>query len=1235
MTAIERREYARHELRHDALIVARDFYPAACEVANLCDGGMWLDHITSKKLLGYLADHPGARVEVHLFVDRPGREIHSRVLADVRRIGAQGIGVEFVEPMPDLTALMLDVEAQSRHRRVLMADDARQKLRQILRDETVRFLHPLLDAFVEEALETIQRRLEKAGHLQEINRLKDTRLLLVEGRESFQGAFFGCWQTLRDLAQGNTAGRRPEDLRIVDKAQFEDWLELQMVATTLANHHRDLLFRLNQLMAQLSHHDLDDRNNPLAPIPLCQCLQYATHRMGFEAGITPLLYQAYENALEKLWPQAIAQLIERLETAGLRALSLEKMPRHWSAPAQRARRRQSTTDDTVPGDSETVVSEPQQVPKRVSGSLLRLVGLHRDPRNLEAPEPSNREALLNELRPQRERIREALGSTENASLVNVLGRLTRESPELARQVQAQTWDLAQLVDQIFQPLDSQKQLQPELRHMLDQLRLPVLQLLLDDPGFLEDDAHPARQLINHLMRLCLADRGSSKNLERTVGDVVEQLMSADVLEPALLQRLGERLEKLVERQDQAFLRNAERIAKSFEGRQKLHQARRAVQRRVHMRLAGREVPLILLDLLAAGWEQLMVLALLKEGGDSVRVAELFNVIEQLQAWLGREGDTEDMAFERELESPALLELIERELVATGEPGRYREVLKRLRSQLMDEERPEHVWLAHYPLGETLEEEPRPPEPEDNRWTARAHQLHTGDWVAVYDAQGEAQRMRLVWVGDDAYRFVFLTPKGLHEVEYDFNDLVDRLAQGEIQRVERDQVPFVDQSLYDIVQDLYREMAFRSSHDPLTGCLQRHAFEKELDRLLLKAQARGERGALIILDIDQFSVVNASYGTGAGDQMLRELGVLLGQWCPQLEGDRVMGRLGSNEFGLALMPLGEEDMLDLAERLGRQFRGHAFRHQGVEFTTTLSVGTVALDEASPAVSMLLNEAYLALKGAKQAGGDRVRRAEAGQHQHQQEVLSWVARIDRALAEDTLTLRAQKIVPVDGDAAGHCCEILLGVNDDDGNPVSPQAFIEAAERYKRSNRVDRWVVDRTLTWMMDNPKAVTKLDWLTINLSGTSLSDDEFLGFLEQRLRGCPELARKICFEVTETAAVANLHYTADFMREMKQLGCRFALDDFGTGLSSYAYLQRLPVDLVKIDGVFVKDLASNLTNYAMVRSITELSHFLGIETVAEFVEDLDTLEALREIDVDYAQGYGISPPRALASLFGES
>jgi EAL domain-containing protein (putative c-di-GMP-specific phosphodiesterase class I) len=290
------------------------------------------------------------------------------------------------------------------------------------------------------------------------------------------------------------------------------------------------------------------------------------------------------------------------------------------------------------------------------------------------------------------------------------------------------------------------------------------------------------------------------------------------------------------------------------------------------------------------------------------------------------------------------------------------------------------------------------------------------------------------------------------------------------------------------------------------------------------------------------------------------------------------------------------------------------------------------EATGSPGDLLNQASLSLRTAKKQGGNRIEMVRETDKPAQNNSRQWVTEIDRTIRDGSLYLRAQPIVSLDPESGeGSMYELLLGLKDSSGAEVSPQGYIEAAEQFRRSTRVDMWVVSEVMGWMRNNPDALGKIATLNVNLSGASLSDDSFMLGLETILKRSPELAQKLCFEVTETSAVANLHFAADFMTELKRLNCRFALDDFGTGLSSYAYLQKLPVDYVKIDGIFVRDITTNMTNYAMVRSINELCHFLDLRTIAEYVEDMEIMEALREIQVDYGQGFGIAKPRRLDSL----
>jgi diguanylate cyclase (GGDEF)-like protein len=809
--------------------------------------------------------------------------------------------------------------------------------------------------------------------------------------------------------------------------------------------------------------------------------------------------------------------------------------------------------------------------------------------------------------------------------------LASTNPELEQSLDQGTWEKVTLVDRLFEPLEHEQGLNGTLREQLEQLRLPVFEVLLETSEFLDQDNHPARTIINDLMRLCVAERSSSRNLEKTVTGIIDELVQADERDESLYRSVGTKLRSLVERQEQSFQRNSERIAKTLEGKERLHQTRLGVQRRLNMLLAGKPVPQVVLELLEAGWEQLIVLAVLREGPESQTATNFINIVDQIQLWLSEGETSKDLAFEKELESDALIQLIDRELRTVGDVSPVRAVVARLSRELQQQEAVESEVLKSYPINADIPEEEVRPEQAGSRWARRAREIDVGDWVEIALENGKKRRMRLVWGGQDVFRFVFLSPQGLGEASYDYGEFIDKLASGEAGLISQGEIPFVDQSLFDIVQGVYKKLNFEATHDALTGCLHRHDFEKQLAQALTTLADSPDSHSLMVFDIDEFNIINTTYGTHTGDELLKYFAYLLQEHGSLHSGECHIGRLGGNEFALLASNMPVEEALDFTERLRAAFRKKSHAVGKAELSATLSASVCPFDDTTLNAGSLMNQANLALKAAKRRGGDSVEMAKIQASDTTTTGPQWVPEIDRSIRDGSLYLRAQKIIPLNGNKEGEMYELLLGLQNSSGQEISPQNYIEAAEQFRRSSRVDLWVVDEALGWMERNPGTIANIGTFNINLSGASLSDDAFLLGLESRLKQHSGLTGKLCFEVTETSAVSNLHYAADFMNEMKRLRCRFALDDFGTGLSSYAYLQKLPVDYVKVDGVFVRDMASNLTNYALVRSITELCHFLDIKAIAEYVEDMETLELLKEIQVDYGQGYCIAKPRRLDSL----
>ncbi len=427
-------------------------------------------------------------------------------------------------------------------------------------------------------------------------------------------------------------------------------------------------------------------------------------------------------------------------------------------------------------------------------------------------------------------------------------------------------------------------------------------------------------------------------------------------------------------------------------------------------------------------------------------------------------------------------------------------------------------------------------------------------------------------------------------------------------------------------ELSEQLAHQASHDPLTGLTNRREFERRLNRVLDKPGAPGDEHVVCFLDLDQFKVINDTSGHSAGDELLRQVADLL---RASVRNRDTLARLGGDEFGVLMEHCGLRQGLRVANALRACVEGFRFAWDNRAFKLGASIGVVPV--AGPGVSPgeVMSAADAACYTAKEQGRNRVhvyRLGDAELTRRRGEV-QWVSRIQRAVDEGRLRLSAQPIAPADAHGATlRRCEVLLRMIDENGQVVAPGAFLPAAERYNLAGVLDRWVIDNTFAWL--GRAARSRPELCSINVSGCSIGDPGFQKYVTERIEARGIDPRWLCFELTETAAIADLVSARRFMERFSRLGCRFALDDFGSGLSSFAYLRALPVDYIKIDGLFVRDVAHDPVDFTMVKAINEMGHVLGKQTIAEFVESAQILSVVRELGIDYAQGTAIGAPRAI-------
>jgi len=425
--------------------------------------------------------------------------------------------------------------------------------------------------------------------------------------------------------------------------------------------------------------------------------------------------------------------------------------------------------------------------------------------------------------------------------------------------------------------------------------------------------------------------------------------------------------------------------------------------------------------------------------------------------------------------------------------------------------------------------------------------------------------------------------------------------------------------------LANQLSYQATHDALTGLYNRREFEDQIKSALDSARSENAQHVLCYLDLDQFKIVNDTCGHVAGDELLRQLAGLLQK---SVRDSDVIARLGGDEIGILI----KYCELDMARRIADEIRIRVknFRYcwEDRTFEIGACIGVVAVTPDSRSVAELLSAADMACYAAKDLGRNRVHVYQPDDRELEQRrgEMQWVSRITQAMDEDRFCLYYQPVIALDGTSPP-LYEMLVRLRAKDGTLVPPMAFIPAAERYGIMSALDRWVVRRALDYV---GKATRMRAGCTcaINLSGQSLSDETFLQFVVDEIEHSGASPERLCFEVTETTAVANLGRATEFISTLRARGCRFALDDFGSGLSSFAYLKNLEVDFLKMDGGFVQDMLNDPLDRAMVEAVNQIGHVMGVRTIAEFVENQDVLNALRALGVDYAQGFHIAQPKPM-------
>lgn len=1060
-----------------------------------------------------------------------------------------------------------------------------------------------------------------------------TRRGALQQIEAARGAVPG--EVARRLARAwqNEPNRplRPTKLELVADRDMELWLEARETGRRL-ERRVDEAWRTLESLLQTVTASGGGHPDSLGPTAIAEALVRSLDQNGMEAmlqrhvlGIAASGQTLGLDALFDRWTQA-------LRRAGVKAA---ETPTSGAAPSREPAREAAAAvaSEDQPGEVPRAAdSLPREVPLDFHSAELTLAKTPAEAwstlRQLSArhvtPEGTEPSAVAAASAPADTLLLDAMDAWNAASpdaestLLDHVRVLAGgwSAPLSSRQDAA-----VELVSQLRDVVDEDPLLTAEFKARCRGLMRPLLATELTEAGLAEASA-PLRELLSLLefgSALC-----EERNDPRT--EVVRAAMDAEVARLAACPRLerGEleaacgRLRAQLERQRRASRASEERVIEACAGQQRLHAARARVSQEIERIFAGSEQPLALIELVPVRLAPALIPVLLREGPEGSAWRRQVEALASLDEALHRAaaGQVVDDWHTR-------FEWLRTTCEGPSEEPRVRAWLGEIEQALRGQRVP--CAPFHRSPVEAANDAERPPPA-----LARAIEaLTAGDWVHLEDASGQRRLAKLAWRAPDASRFVFVNRLGHKLAEHSGAELAATLGSGKLRVLDQGDADLAGRVWRRMLIGQHDRLAVRATRDPLTELPDR----RELERRLGAWIGAIERSPLAVLwiGVDHLKIINQAHGLAAGDRILKAIGTMLNR---ELGGhdEAFVARVAGDEFVVCLFGNLHRQAASRAERLLSATEEIPLEVDGRRLRISASIGVVAADPASMSIERLLADAERACDAAKESGRDRYYEFNAGDERLNQmrEAANWVGRVEESLQQRRLVLYGQKALALkDGRERDlDYIEVLLRMRTPEGI-ASPGEFIVAAERYGQIAAIDRFVLQEVTHALSSLGEGFAAR--LAFNVSARNIVDPAFVEEIIASLSRQPVPLPRICIELTETAAIREIEAAGASMRRLADAGLTLVLDDFGSGWSSYQYLRRLPFDMVKVDGAFIRDIAHAEQDRALARSINEIAHVLGKRTVAEHVEDEATLEQVRAIGFDHAQGYLIDRPRPLVEL----
>ncbi len=1023
-------------------------------------------------------------------------------------------------------------------------------------------------------------------------------------------------------------------LSLVQQSEFEDWLLAKVTSSHLQSKLANMSFELRQLLDTLSDARVEDSFNPIGPGTVTEAFRDSLEKLHLPQEARALAFELFEQVagttLQASYQNLIRQIDIPLTFRYRRATPTAPAPTPINGPAgnpahsgqtgtnaplQPATHAQAQGDASPHNDSELNPTQTlqnfqrhQQEARQAYANIQNLLKLRyqRVEQSLAQPQEQLPEAAPELVTD----IVSSLATQQSLAEGHVRESVEKALAEQEVSLPAESRDAIDTLEQVTQHLLGSEQVADFIKPFIERLGWPLLRLMLQDASLLFNPEHPGRLVLNQLAKLGQLTTSGEAQLSARLQDLIDPVVRNLESDEQSLEELLENLQVLVGGAERKARQNAERVAQAAEGEHKLQKVRRQVENLLGKDIANRTLPSSVVEWLQQGWQQLLALLLLREGSDSKRFRGAVKLYRQVLTLFNADNSGRQELLPR---FQPLMELARSELDRLNgnlpEHERwYNDIMEAATEHLQSGRIREAVDLPAY------EAQPAEVVPE-GRGTRRAMNLQVGDWLLLVE---QDQAVSVVWIAQDASRFACVNHSGMKVIDFTLAELARAFDEGRVKRLYEQEESAVDRGVDKLVQQIYRDLSEQANIDPLTGLVNRQHFLRLLQERIVTSLHNATPCSLLMADIDQFKLINKNYGVEGGDLCLQSVATLLQEHAP----DALCARLGSNEFAILFQQADAEQTEASAKMLKRRVEETSIHGENGDFRIHLSIGLAISNAETASAAELVEQAESACQLAKEKGGSRIVQYQPDDlsRQRHDEFMAWGNKLNQALNNNRLQVLCIPIQPIqERHRQIRQYEIMISIRDEQGAQIPPLDYLQAAENYNRMYLLDRWTLEQLVQWLHDHPQAAKDINRFVLRLSGHAINDESLLAYIFEQAREKDVPVKKLCFELNETSAIRNLEDAADFMHEMRSLGCQFVLSDFGTGQSSFEYLKALPVDYVKIDRNFIDGMHTSAADYALVKSIQEITHFMAKKTIAEYSANNSVWEILRTIGIDFVVG----------------